>query len=72
MRKEGFNEYGEPTIEELDDFKGTASKEKKRAIMWVIITGLVLGVFYALAKHYFKDVGEPEIEVPQEQRILHY
>ena len=72
MRKEGFNEYGEPTIEELDDFKGTASKEKKQAIMWVIITGLVLGVFYALAKNYFKDVGEPEIEVPQEQRILHY
>ena len=72
MKKEGFNEYGEPTLEEIDDFKGTASKEKRRAIMWVIITGLVLGIFYALAKNYFRDVGEQEINIPQEQRILHY
>jgi len=72
MKKEGFNEYGEPTIQELDDYKGKAPKEKRKAIIWVIVTGLILGVFYALAKNYFKDVGEKELNVPQEQRILHY
>jgi len=70
--REGFDERGEPTIRELDDYKGTASPEKRRAIIWVIVTGLVLGVFYALAKHYFKDVGEPELKVPREQKILRY
>ncbi len=70
--KEGFNEHGEPTLRELEDYKGKASPEKRRAIMWVIITGLLLGVFYALAKNYFKDVGEKELNVPQEQKILHY
>ncbi len=70
--REGFDEHGEPTIRELDDYKGTASPEKRKTIIWVIVTGLVLGVFYALAKHYFKDVGEPELKVPQEQKILRY
>jgi len=70
--KEGFNEHGEPTLRELEDYKGKASPEKRRTIIWVIITGLVLGVFYALAKNYFKDVGEKELNVPQEQRIMHF
>ncbi len=70
--KEGFNEYGEPTLQKLDDYGKKAPKEKRKAIIWVIVTGLVLGVFYALAKNYFKDVGEKELSVPQEQRILHY
>jgi capsular polysaccharide biosynthesis protein len=70
--KEGFDEHGEPTITELDDYKGTASPEKRKAIIWVIVTGLVLGVFYALAKHYFKDVGEKELDVPRQQKILRY
>ncbi len=72
MRREGFDEHGEPTLRELEDYKGKASPEKRKAIIWVIITGLVLGVFYALAKHYFKDVGYEEVNIPQEQRILHY
>ncbi|BCD67279.1 hypothetical protein [Nitratiruptor sp. YY09-18] len=72
MAKEGFNEYGEPTLREIDDYKGKASPEKRRAVMWVIITGLTLGVFYALAKNYFKDVGEKEYKIPQEQKIRNF
>ncbi|BCD61326.1 hypothetical protein NitYY0826_C0165 [Nitratiruptor sp. YY08-26] len=72
MKKEGFNEQGEPTLRELEDYEGKASPEKRKAIMWVIITGLLLGVFYTLAKHYFKDVGYEEVKIPQAERILHY
>ncbi|BCD59412.1 MULTISPECIES: hypothetical protein [unclassified Nitratiruptor] len=72
MGKEGFNEFGEPTLQKLDDYGKKAPEEKRKAIFWVIITGLVLGVFYAMAKYYFKDVGEKEINVPQEQKIMHY
>jgi len=72
VKKEGFDEYGEPTLRELDDYKGTQSKEKSKTIMWVIISGLVLGVFYALARYYFWNAGEKELNIPQEQRIRHY
>ena len=70
--KEGFNEYGEPTLEKMDDYKGTHSKEKKEIIKWVIISGLILGAFYAAARLYFWNAGEKELTIPKEQKIIHF
>ncbi len=70
--KEGFNEYGEPTLERMDDYRGTASKQKKSVIRWVIISGLILGVFYAAARYYFWDAGEKELNIPQQEKIKHF
>ncbi|MRJ02297.1 MAG: hypothetical protein GXO19_04810 [Epsilonproteobacteria bacterium] len=70
--REGFDENGEPTLRKLDDYGKAASPEKRKAIIWVIVTGLILGVFYAVAKSYFKDVGIDEVDIPKDQRILHY
>jgi len=70
--REGFNEYGEPTLTQMDDYKGTHSLEKRKMIRWVIVSGLILGLFYAAARLYFWDKGEKEISIPKEQRIMHY
>lgn len=70
--KEGFNEYGEPTLQQMDDYGKKAPKHKRNVIMWVIISGLIMGVFYAMARYYFWDAGEKELNIPQEQRIMHY
>ncbi|NPA82435.1 MAG: hypothetical protein GXO31_07475 [Epsilonproteobacteria bacterium] len=69
--KEGFNEYGEPTLREMDDYKGTHSEEKKNVIKWVIISGLILGAVFALARWYFWDAGEPDLNRDQ-VIIKHY
>ncbi len=70
--KEGFDENGEPTLTELDDYKGTHSAEKRRVIRWVIVSGLVLGVFYAMARYYFWNAGEEELNIVQSQKIIAY
>ncbi len=70
--KHGFDENGEPTLSHMDDYGKKAPKEKREIIKWVIISGLVLGVFYAMARYYFWDAGEKELDIPQEQKIRHY
>ena len=70
--KEGFNEYGEPTLQRMDDYGKKAPKHKRNVIIWVIISGLIVGVFYAMARYYFWDAGEKELNIPQEHRIMHY
>ncbi len=70
--KHGFDEHGEPTLTRMDDYGKRAPKEKREIIKWVIISGLVLGVFYAMARYYFWDAGEKELNIPQEQKIKHY
>ncbi len=69
--KEGFDENGEPTLREMDDYKGTHSKEKSETIKWVIISGIILGIVFALARWYFWDVGEPDLN-KGEKIIKHY
>jgi hypothetical protein len=61
VKKRGFNEIGEPVLEEIDDFKGIESEEKRKAIRWVIISGLILGVIFALGRWYFWDMGEKDL-----------
>ncbi len=70
--KEGFDENGEPTLAQLDDYKGTHSDEKKRVIKWVIISGLVVGAIFALARWYFWDKGEPDLNSGDRIIIKHY
>ncbi len=70
--KKGFDEHEEPTLEKMDDYQKSPSEEKKKTIMWVIISGLVLGVFYAMARYYFWNAGEKEYKIPKEQIIRHY
>ena len=72
MKKEGFNEFGEPTLHHMDDYGKKAPKEKREIIKWVIISGLIIGVFYAMARYYFWNAGEKELNIPQEQKIIHY
>ena len=59
--REGFDENGEPTLTRIDDYKGTHSNEKKKIIRWVIISGIILGAMFALARWYFWDKGEPDL-----------
>ena len=70
--KQGFDENGEPTLNHMDDYGKKAPKEKREIIKWVIVSGLVLGVFYAMARYYFWDAGEKELSIPQEHKIRHY
>ncbi len=70
--KQGFDENAEPTLSRMDDYGKKAPKEKREIIKWVIVSGLVLGVFYAMARYYFWDAGEKELSIPQEQKIRHY
>lgn len=58
--KRGFDENGEPTLTKLDDYN-EIPPEKKSIIKWVILSGLILGAFFALAKWYFQDKGEPDL-----------
>ena len=38
----------EPTLSTLEDYNGKESKEKRRTIWVVILSGLLLGVIYAV------------------------
>ena len=39
---------GEPTLSKLEDYNGKESKEKRRTIWVVILSGLLLGIIYAV------------------------
>jgi hypothetical protein len=70
--REGFDENGEPTLTKIDDYLGKESKEKKDAIKWVIISGLILGVVFTAARLYFWDKGEPDLNTDDKIVIKHY
>ncbi len=57
MRTENF----EPSMSQIDDYEGPGSEETRRGVRWTIISGLVIGVIYALARIYFWDMGVNEI-----------
>ena len=70
--REGFDEYGEPTLTQMDDYKGEESQEKKKIIRWVIISGIIVGVLFALVRWYFWDKGEPDLNKNDKIIIKHY
>ena len=70
--REGFDENGEPTLTKMDDYKGIESEEKKKIIKWVIISGFIVGALFALARWYFWDKGEPDLNKNDKIIIKHY
>ena len=70
--KKGFDEFGEPTLTKLDDYRGEESQEKKEVVRWVIVSGIIIGVLFALARWYFWDKGEPDLNKNDKIIIRHY
>jgi len=48
----------EPTLDQIDDYNGNESKEKKRTVKLVIAGILILGALYAMLKLNFNNVEE--------------
>lgn len=72
VMREGFDERDEPTLTNIDDYKGVHSDEKRKIIKLVIISGLIVGSMFALARWYFWDKGEPELDIKKSETIKHY
>ena len=55
---------GEPSLEQIDDFNGNESPEKRRTVRLIIIALLVLSVAYAFVKYNYSMpsdyIGTPE------------
>ena len=55
---------GEPSLEQIDDFNGTESPEKRRTVYLIIIGLIAVGVVYAFFKYNYSNpseyIGTPE------------
>ncbi len=55
---------GEPSLEQIDDFNGNESPEKRRTIRLVIIGLIVVSIVYAFFKYTYSNpseyIGTPE------------
>jgi len=54
----------EPTLEELEDYDGNESNEKKMVIWGVIVIGLILGGLYTYFRTAYSTVGDELVEKP--------
>ena len=43
-------QYTEPTLENLEDYRGQESSEKRLTIWVVILSGLLVGALYSIVK----------------------
>jgi uncharacterized membrane protein YidH (DUF202 family) len=57
----------EPNLRQIDDYNGTATKEKKRVIRNVILGLILVGGIYSAFYNYFNSV---EDQIPQTQNLL--
>ncbi len=48
----------EPTLEEIDDFNGNESEEKRKTVYKVIMLCLAIGALYTAAKLTFNTVDD--------------
>lgn len=48
----------EPSLEEIDDFNGRGSEEKRRTVNFVILACLFVGAIYTIAKVNFNTVSD--------------
>ncbi len=62
----------EPTMSQIDDYEGPGSEETRRGVKWTIISGLVIGIIYAIARIYFWDMGVDEVKQPVPTDIRRY
>jgi hypothetical protein len=60
----GLNMNGEPSLEQIDDYNGNESAEKRSTVNKIIIGLLLVGVVYAGIKYVYSTpsdyVGTPE------------
>ena len=47
------NLQGEPTLEQIDDYNGTESPEKRKLVRNIIIGLLLIGAIYSAVKYNF-------------------
>jgi predicted secreted protein len=50
--------YDEPTLQGIEDYNNNESDEKRKTVRLVIITGLIIGLFYTIAKTNFNSVED--------------
>ncbi len=48
----------EPSLEEIEDFNGRGSKEKKRTVNLVIVACLFVGAIYTIVKVNYNTVSD--------------
>lgn len=56
---------GEPTLENIEDYD-TLKGDKKKVVIWVIISGLIVGSLYVLASKVFTDKDDV---IPVQEKI---
>jgi len=54
----------EPTLQNIEDYNGNESKEKRRTIILVIISLLVIGVVYTVTAQYFMSANDQIVDAP--------
>lgn len=52
------NEDHEPSLEDIDDFKGTESSEKRNTVRLVVLFILILGAIFTYFKYNNTDVPD--------------
>lgn len=62
----------EPAMSQIDDYDGPGSEETRKGVKWTIISGLVIGIIYAIARLYFWDMGVDEVKQPVPADIRRY
>ena len=48
----------EPTLDDIDDYNGNESKDKKNIVNTVIIVLLIAGAIFGIIKYNFNSVNE--------------
>jgi len=48
----------EPNMEDIDDYNGNESPEKRRTVNFVIISLLIVGAIYTSAHYFFGTVDD--------------
>jgi len=48
----------EPSLEQIDDYSGHESKEKKNTVRLVVLLCIVVGALYGFAKYNFNSVDD--------------
>ncbi|MEA2028245.1 MAG: hypothetical protein U9N49_04660 [Campylobacterota bacterium] len=57
-------QQNEPTLEELEDYNGEESREKKFVIWGVVIIGLLLGGLYSYFRTAYTNVEDQIVTKP--------
>lgn len=59
----------EPSLEEIDDFNGRGSEEKRKIVNFVVMFCLLVGAVYTIVKLSNNTISD-EIQVPARVEIM--